>query len=99
METEVDSTQYQIPIAMQSVVTQAPVVVVPQVDQVESQVDTKIDVVEPYPPHTTPIPVTETTVKYPKTKNLFFFYSFCFIFCVINACNVVIININKNCGG
>lgn len=62
VETEVDSTQYQMPIATQSVVTQAPVVVVPQVAQVESQVDTKIDEYAsytPYPPHTTPTPVVD----------------------------------------
>lgn len=78
VEMEVDSTQYQIPIATQLVVTQAPVVVVPQVAQVESQVDTKVDVdatYAPYPPHTTPISVTETTVK--NFTNTFI----CFVFC------------------
>lgn len=77
VETEVDSTQYQIPIAMQSVVTQAPVVVVPQVAKVESQVDTNIDVEAP------PIPVTAPTVKkkFPPTlSNKFHLCFFCLYF-------------------
>lgn len=63
VETQVDSTQYQVPIATQSVATQAPVVAVPQVPQVVSQVDANVDIEPPYPPRTTPIPITKTTVK------------------------------------
>lgn len=93
VEPEVDSTQYQIPIAMQSAVTQAPVVVVPQVAQIESQVDTKIDAAAPYPPHTTPMSVTEATVKIPNTTSFVFLFRFVvvYIFRVINACDVVVI--------
>lgn len=94
VERKVDSTQYQIPIAMQSIVTQAPVVVVPQVAQVESQIlDTQIDIEPPYPPRSSPISVTETTVKTPKTLSIctipLFFISpyFVFNFCVINCCH------------